>query len=573
VPCVARADAVIANTDGVFSNARSLVDSYRSQLGAYGGTNVGNDGNVRAATNIVHNGGVIDGTLTPNSPAGLVVVPVPAGAANLPLGSPSPGNLNIASAAQSITLAPGTYAAANVTVSSPGAINISPPGSVLIWVTGTLNLGGNENLNGIPENLQFLVTSSAPVNVNAGGRLFGFLYAPASTVNLSSMVFGSVVGASVTLNSGSAVHFDESSVCPSNQAKQVSMGQSAACAVTVAGGVLCWGLNDFGQLGNGTTTASSVPVPVAGLTSGVTAVVMGFSSACAITSGGGVMCWGENGAGQLGNGTTTDSAVPVPVTGLSSGVTSVSIGAGTACAVKAGGAVVCWGNNQDGLLGDNSGVSSSVPVQVVGLTAGASAASVGSLSVCAIASGGTVECWGNNTGGQLGNGTTTNSPVPVQVVGLSGVTAVSVGSAVACAIAPGGDARCWGSGASGALGNNSTVDSSVPVQVVGLTSGVSSISAGVVGSSACAVAAGGRAVCWGANASGGLGNNSTVDSSVPVQVVGLTSGVSAVTAGLEAACALTTTGAIECWGANGAGQLGNNTTTNSLVPVPVVGFP
>ncbi|HXT97981.1 MAG TPA: hypothetical protein VN853_16900 [Polyangia bacterium] len=219
VPCAAWADAVVANTGNVLVGASTLVDSYQSSLGAYGGTNVGSAAVVQAATTISNNGGVIHGTLRQHAPAGLAVVPVPAGAKNLPLGARTPGALSIGSAAQSITLAPGNYVAANVNVSAPGAINVSPAGQVRIWVTGSLNLGGNLNLRGIPKNLAFLVTSAGFVNVNSGGAFFGLVYAPTSALVVSGPVFGTVVGSSVTLNSGAAVHFDQSSVCVSNTAE------------------------------------------------------------------------------------------------------------------------------------------------------------------------------------------------------------------------------------------------------------------------------------------------------------------------------------------------------------------
>jgi hypothetical protein len=209
IPCAALRDAVVANTGSVFSNSGTLVDSYHSSLGPYGGTNVGKDGNVVAAMTIFQNGGIIHGSETQRSPSGFVIVPVPTGAVALPLGSRAPGDVNINNAAQSITLAPGSYVARNVNVNFPGAITISPAGSVRIWVTGGLNLGGNENLNGIPANLEFLVNSAGFVSVNSGGKLFGFIYAPTSGVALNSAVFGGVVGTTVYLNSGSAVHLDE----------------------------------------------------------------------------------------------------------------------------------------------------------------------------------------------------------------------------------------------------------------------------------------------------------------------------------------------------------------------------
>jgi len=215
VPCDAWGNAVVANSGNVVLNAQSLVDSFSSSAGAYGGSNIGSSAIVRAATTITNNGAVVRGTLVSSAPTGLAVVPVPAGATNLPFGASSPGSLNINTAGSSITLAPGNYVAANINVNAPGAIRISPPGQVRIWVTGTLNLGGSENPNGSPHNLAFLVTSSGFVNVNSGGALYGTIYAPTSGINLNSTVFGSVIGGSISLlNSGAAVHYDTAAACP-----------------------------------------------------------------------------------------------------------------------------------------------------------------------------------------------------------------------------------------------------------------------------------------------------------------------------------------------------------------------
>jgi hypothetical protein len=258
VPCAAWADAVVGNTGGVVVGARTLVDSYQSSAGAYGGANVGSAAIVQAATTITNNGGVIHGTLRPHAPAGLAVVPVAAGARNLPLGSRTPGSLNINTAAQSLTLAPGNYVAANITVSAPGAINVSPAGEVRIWVTGSLNLGGNLNRNGVPKNLAFLVTSAGSVNVNGGGALFGLVYAPTSGVLVNSPVFGTVVGSSVTLNSGAAVHFDQSSACASS-------GTAALDQSFITGNDLSDGL-----YGNPVFMAQSYTAGITGTLQGVT---------------------------------------------------------------------------------------------------------------------------------------------------------------------------------------------------------------------------------------------------------------------------------------------------------------
>ena len=221
VPCAAWSDTIDANTSSVSIGAATLIDSYQSALGGYGGTNAGSAAVVQAATTITNNGGIIHGTLKPHAPAGLAVVPVPAGAKNLPLGASSPGSLSIGTAAQSITLAPGNYVATNVNVSAPGAINVSPAGQVRIWVTGSLNLGGNLNAKGNPKNLAFLVTSSGFVNINNGGALYGLVYAPTSGVSVGGPVFGGVIGRSVNLNSGGAVHFDQSAICGASKPAQL----------------------------------------------------------------------------------------------------------------------------------------------------------------------------------------------------------------------------------------------------------------------------------------------------------------------------------------------------------------
>ncbi len=220
VPCSAWADALVGNTGSVTVGSSTLVDSYQSSAGGYGGANVGGAAVVQAGTTIVNNGGVIHGAQKQHAPAGFAVIAVPAGAANLPLGSRSPGALNVNTVAQSITLSPGNYVAASVTVSAPGAINVSPPGQVRIWVTGSLNLGGNLNPQGVPRNLAFVVTSNGGVNVNGGGgALYGMVYAPSSPVFVNGPVFGTVIGSSVTLNSGGAVHFDQSSACATTAAR------------------------------------------------------------------------------------------------------------------------------------------------------------------------------------------------------------------------------------------------------------------------------------------------------------------------------------------------------------------
>ena len=345
----------------------------------------------------------------------------------------------------------------------------------------------------------------------------------------------------------------------------VSAGGGHTCALTSGGGVECWGSDAGGELGDGITEPNPDPSPVAatGLSSGVTAINAGLYSTCALTSAGGVECWGDElpGAGET----------PTPVTGLSSGVSAISVGSQFACALTNAGGVECWGDNAYGQLGDGTPYNDSAPQQVTGLSGGVTAIATGDQHACAILHGGSVECWGDDYYGQLGNNTSgpgAFSSVPVSVTGLSaGVTAITGGDSHTCAITSTGGAYCWGYNAEGQLGNGITTNASVPVPVSGLSSGVSSISAGY--DHTCALSSAGAAECWGDNTYGELGDGTTTDRSSPVTVKGLPTGLEAITSGDDDTCVLTSIRGVDCWGDNGYDQLGNNTTAYSAVPVTI----
>jgi alpha-tubulin suppressor-like RCC1 family protein len=390
-----------------------------------------------------------------------------------------------------------------------------------------------------------------------GGALCASCAVPSNGTATCSGACGIACAAGYTVCGGAC--------CAATKATAIGAGFRHACAVTTAGGVLCWGDNTYGELGDGTTTNRDAPVPVTGLTAGIQAVALGEVFTCALTTAGGVLCWGNNAYGMLGNGSTTNSAVPTAVSGLASGVTAIAAGDQHACAVTGGG-VECWGTNVSGELGNGTKTNSDVPVHVSGLS-GVVMVAAGTAHSCAMGSGG-VACWGDNTDGELGDGMAnqTQSLVPVTInpAYLSNVSAIAANGYYSCAIAGTGGVACWG------LGDGANVAWISPQGLDGVGPGVTQFSMG--GAHSCYLIAG-AASCIGENQEGELGNGSTTTSvETPVAVSGLGSGVAAVAAGGFHTCALTTDGRVQCWGRNLEGELGNGSTTDSLVPVTVSGF-
>jgi alpha-tubulin suppressor-like RCC1 family protein len=381
-------------------------------------------------------------------------------------------------------------------------------------------------------------------------------------------------------------------------------GLNSHCSVLTSGGVDCWGENQLGQLGDGSTVDSAGPIAVEGIggsgtLAGVQSVVGSGGGYCALLTSGGVDCWGYDASGQLGDGQTTQSTTPVAVvgtggTGTLAGVQQVvDDGSGSYCALLTSGGVDCWGFGGAGQLGDGTDAATSTPVAVVGVGGSGELAGVakvvggiGAGDYCAVLTSGGVDCWGYGYDGELGAGTfTTNgdagsaTPVAVEGVGggsLAGVASVVSGELGYCALLTSGGVDCWGKGTSGQLGNAADADSAAPVAVVGVgdngvLTGVTSVADGG-SSSYCALLGSGGVACWGDDGSGQLGAGGPDNSPVPETVEGVGGGSLSGVASLVGVgsggtnggyCVVLTSGGVDCWGYGSDGELGNGTFTTA----------
>lgn len=250
---------------------------------------------------------------------------------------------------------------------------------------------------------------------------------------------------------------------------ELALGENHSCARLQGGKVACWGANSDGQLGDGTTDAKLTPTLVPGLTSAVE-IASGYSHTCARLAAGSVECWGSNVYGELGDATTVKKLTPTTVSGLTNAV-ELALGMHHACARLQGGGIRCWGNNTFGQVGDGNegtGADKHTPTLVEGST-DAVAIAVGHKHSCARSQGGSISCWGWNEVGQLGYGTAgyqTNKTTPTPVVGLTTAVELAAGGSHTCARLQGGSVECWGNNVDGQLGDGTRTHRSTPTRVV-----------------------------------------------------------------------------------------------------------
>jgi alpha-tubulin suppressor-like RCC1 family protein len=360
---------------------------------------------------------------------------------------------------------------------------------------------------------------------------------------------------------------------PRSFQRQIAANNSHTCGLLPDGTVKCWGNDSWGELGDGDTLTTHVaPVAAVGL-SGVVSLAAGEAATCALIYDGTVRCFGDNPAGELGNGTTTSSATPVVVGGITN-ATAITMGNDHACAILADQTVQCWGSNEYGQLGDGTTTSRSTPVLVGGLS-DVTQIAAGGWWTCAVMANGTAACWGKQFFDPADSTGTDYGAVPTLITGLSNVVAVGAGEYHACALLGDSSLSCWGGNVWGQLGDGTATARATPAPVTGLT-GVLSVTAG--GFHTCVVMNDFSVECWGDNAAGQLGNGSSIElQSHPTAVANL-SPVAAVAGGGEFTCALLKTGAAACWGSNYDGELGNPSVSSAEIfgsssPVPVVGWP
>jgi alpha-tubulin suppressor-like RCC1 family protein len=346
----------------------------------------------------------------------------------------------------------------------------------------------------------------------------------------------------------------------------IESGAEHTCSLS-AGRIYCWGKNDKGQLGDGTTESRSAPTALVGVSDVVVGLSCGVEHCCGLTDRGTVWCWGGNDVGQLGNGVISVFAPPALVSDLTD-VVEVGVGDRHSCARTSAGGLHCWGANSFGQLGSGTTVNAALPV-VVATTEVAIDLSVGSDHGCLIAAGNTVSCWGRN-GGRIGNGDVENVTSPVVISSLSGVDELSLGGVHSCALVS-RTLWCWGDNTSGVLLLPAFGVQSIPAIVSRFAAGtVSHVASGYAHLCATVSNDGAEQVwCWGEGAAGQTGLMPGSAVTADAQLIASLSDVSRLSLGRSHTCALTRFGQAYCWGDNTFGQLGTGGQVSGYEPLDV----
>ncbi len=378
---------------------------------------------------------------------------------------------------------------------------------------------------------------------------------------------GAGVSTATTASAQSSVQSAAQSSAPRKKKRAtvetLSAGGEHGCRLPGNGSLVCWGRDQYGQLGDGTVGPDvTAPQPVKG-GNRWRAVSAGGASTCGIKNSGKLFCWGVNHRGQVGDGTTKVRAKPV-VVAKDKKWKSVNASWFNTCAITSQSKLYCWGDNATGQLGKSGIKSSAKPLKLPGRDW--ATVSVGSRFVCGTKTDGSLWCWGGNLFGQLGLGTFSGKPKPTRVGTSNNWVEASTSWSHACALATTGAVYCWGRNTYGALGNGNVTTTGNPQLVLGNRKAID-ITTYEGGS--CLLDNAGQVWCWGNNAYGLIGDGSKPFTAEPE--AGPT-GMSQIEGGWRHVCGLTASGAT-CWGANDRAQLGNGTLTSSPSPIEVEPLP
>jgi formylglycine-generating enzyme required for sulfatase activity/alpha-tubulin suppressor-like RCC1 family protein len=466
----------------------------------------------------------------------------------------APGTATITATSESKTgtaavTVPAPPAVTTVIMTSPdgqsvgvGLMVATPPAVVVKTATGAV-IGGIK--------VTFAIAS--------GG---GFIIGPTQTTGsdgiarVNSWTLGISAGTNTltaTVQGLAPVTFTATGTGSSFQVQQLVPGGLHACALAPSGAAYCWGDGETGSRGDGSTAVyGATPVVVLGSLT-FTSVVAGFAHSCGLMAAGAAYCWGDNSSGQLGDGTTTNRLTPVAVAGGLTFQTLVAGGYGNTCGLTTSGAAYCWGSNGNGGLGDGTTTDRSTPVAVSGgLTFQSLYGGEGDNHICGLTIPGVAYCWGRNLEGQLGDGTTTSRTSPVPVSGSLTFVALTAGATHTCGLTASHAAFCWGDNQDGSLGDGTLTNRGSPVAVSGGQS-FQGLSAGNF--ITCGVTTGSAAFCWGSNDYGQFGDGTHTPSTTPVAVAGGLA-FKSVIVGYFFTCGVTTGNAAYCWGSNIYGDLG-----------------
>lgn len=346
----------------------------------------------------------------------------------------------------------------------------------------------------------------------------------------------------------------------SGQWTALAAGYSHACGIDPSGGLWCWGGSSHGQIGDGIAGGDkNIPTLVVSDVVWLN-VSAGSDHTCGIKADSTLWCWGRNDSGQLGLGTSdADGGLPAQVAG---GWSIVSAGCGHTCGIKSDGTLWCWGRNDSGELGiGDSGADQNLPSQVTSANDWLSI-STGCHHTCGIKADTSLWCWGNNNSGQLGDGTWSNEKSPVSV--SIGYSQVSGGNVHTCGIIPDGSLYCWGENENGQLGDGSGDNQNTPTQI-----GANNFTVVAAGySHTCGITSEGSFCCWGNNEYGQLGNGNWESQDTP-SCLGGSSDWKTISAGSGYTCGLKVSGAIWCWGRNDYGQMGDGTWESKPSPTQI----